>query len=109
MKDMISSNIIKDISGKLTEYLEIKDSIVENEYFEVFGDAFSVIRLLKNANSLIVKKRFQAFLKGFSKQDNPSDWQLSKLYDYIDNEAKAEYIADLFSKVFFQIQNCHAQ
>ncbi len=75
---------------------------MENDYFEVLGDSVSVLKLLKNSNKLIAKiakKRFDSFLKGFNKENSPSEYQLSKLYNYTDNEAKAEFIADIFSKV----------
>lgn len=93
-------NIFDKISDKLTIYLEVKDAVLENDYIEVLGDSVNVLKFLKNANALIAKKRFQSFLKGFYGIDQPSEYQLVKLYDYIDNEIKAEFIADIFSKVF---------
>jgi len=45
------------------------------------------------------------FLKGFNGINEPCEKQLVKLYNYIDNEEKAEYIANLFAKVFFLIQS----
>ncbi|MDA8222487.1 hypothetical protein [Desulfosporosinus sp.] len=92
-------NIFEEISEKLDKYLDIKDVVLENDFFEVLSDSASVLKVLKNANALIVKKRFQAFLKGFNGVDKPRDDQLRKLYEYIDNEVKAEFIADIFSKV----------
>lgn len=63
------------------------------------GDASSILKVFKSANSLIVKKKFQSFLRGFSEVDKPSAYQLNKLYEYIDSEVKAEFIADIFTKV----------
>jgi len=97
--EIAKSNILDSISDKLSGYLAIKDALLENDYFEVLGDSVNVLRFLKNANQLIAKKRFDSFLKGFSNENSPSEFQLSKLYDYIDNELKAEFIADIFSKV----------
>lgn len=98
--ELMKRNILDNISDKLVEYLDVKDTILENDYIEVLGDSVNVLKLLKNANELIVKKRFQFFLKGFNGIDKPSEYQLQKLYDYVDNEIKAEFIADIFSKVF---------
>ncbi|MFZ3103058.1 MAG: hypothetical protein WA131_08535 [Desulfitobacteriaceae bacterium] len=92
-------NIFDNISNKLDKYLDVKDLVLENDYIEVLGYSVSVFKIFKNASGLIAKKRFQAFLKGFNGVDKPSECQLAKLYDYIDNEVKAEFIADIFSKV----------
>lgn len=89
---------IKDISTKLIEYLDFKDSIFENEFVESFGDSFKLVKLLKTGHDLISRRKFNAFLKGFCYDDTPTEEQLSKLNKYIDNEGKAEFIADMFSK-----------
>lgn len=95
----INDKIIEDISTKLIEYLDFKDSIFENEFVESFGDVFKVVKLLKTGHDLISRRKFNAFLKGFCYDDTPTDEQLSKLHKYINNETKAEFIADMFSKV----------
>ena len=100
LNELSKDNIFDKISDKLEEYLEVKNDILKNDFFEVLGDSVSVLKFLKNANALITKSRFQSFLKGFNEINKPSEYQLEKLYDYIDNENKAEFIADIFSKVF---------
>lgn len=93
------SNVIENISETLEKYLEVKDILIENDITEALSDSFSLLKLLKNANSLIAKKKFQHFLKGFNVENRPSDYQLAKLHKYIDNTVKAEFIADMFSKI----------
>lgn len=100
LNEISKANIFEDISDRLADYLKVKDALLENDYFEVLGDSVNIVKFLKSANSLIARKRFDNFLKGFKGLDKPSDFQLSKLRDYIDNETKAEFIADIFSKVF---------
>lgn len=41
----------------------------------------------------------QAFLNGFKPDEVPTDGQLVKLQDYVDNEAKAQFISDTLSKI----------
>lgn len=95
----INEDVIRDISAKLVEYLDFKDSIFENEFVESFGDSFKLIKLLKTGHDLISRRKFNAFLKGFCYDGTPTEEQLLKLHKYINNETKAEFIADMFSKV----------
>ncbi|MDU5081204.1 hypothetical protein [uncultured Tissierella sp.] len=95
----VNDDIIKDISTKLIEYLDFKDSIFENEFVESFGDSFKVVKLLKSGHDLIAQRKLKAFLNGFCYDNTPTEEQLLKLYKYINNEKKAEFIADMFSKV----------
>lgn len=96
---IVKEDILNDISSKLSDYLEIKNLILENDLFEVLGDTFKVVGLLKSGHDLIAKRKFNAFLKGFCYDNTPTEEQLSKLYKYIDSETKAEFIADMFSKI----------
>lgn len=87
------------ISEKISGFLSTKDNLLENEYVEILGDAFKTVKFLKSANDLIAKRKFIYFLKGFYGVEKPTEQKLEKLSKYIDNEAKAEFIADSFSKV----------
>jgi hypothetical protein len=93
----------KDIWGKATEhiahYLDLKKGILENDYVEVLGDTFKVIGFVKNTTSIVMQKRFESFLKGFKPDEISTEKQIEKLIDYIDDETKAEFIADTFSKI----------
>jgi GMP synthase PP-ATPase subunit len=93
------NDIFEEINTKLNTYLDVKDLLFENEYVEVLADSFKVVGLLRNASKLISQKRFEAFLKGFKDVHTPTEQQLSKLAEYIDNEQKAEFIADTFQKI----------
>jgi hypothetical protein len=98
-EELSKTNIIEALGDKLGSYLDSKDSIFENNYVEVFGDSFKVVGLLRKASKLISQKRFEAFLKGFKGFDMPTEEQLTKLMEYIDNEQKAEFIADTMQKI----------
>lgn len=98
--EVMKTNMLDEISNKLEKYIEVKDIILENEFSEALQDSFSILKLLKNANTLIAKKRFESFLKGFNSEELIPEAKLQKLRDYVDNTKKAEYIADMFSKVF---------
>jgi len=98
--EVVKTNVLDEISNKLEKYIEVKDILLENEYSEALQDSFSILKLLRNANTLIAKKRFESFLNGFNSKELIPEAKLQKLRDYIDNTKKAEYIADLFSKVF---------
>jgi hypothetical protein len=93
-KDMLDT-----ISDKLKGYLDVRDKVLENEYVQVLGDVSKVVGLLRTASSFIAQKRFEAFLKGFKPYEVPTDEQLAKLRDYIDNEEKAQFISDTLSKI----------
>jgi hypothetical protein len=94
-----AKNMLDTISDKLKKYIDIKEDILDNEYVQVLGDVSKVVGLLRNASSLIAQKRFEAFLKGFKPDDVPTEEQLAKLRDYIDNEQKAQFISDTLSKI----------
>ncbi|WP_163539010.1 hypothetical protein [Gracilibacillus sp. YIM 98692] len=91
--------MLDKVSEKLEGYLEIKKEILDNEYMQLLGDTSKVVGFLRNANTLITQKRFEAFLKGFNKDEIPTEKQLAKLLDYIDDEEKAQFISDTFSKI----------
>lgn len=94
-----ANDMLDSISDKLKGYLDVRDKILDNEYMQVLGDVSKVVGLLRNANTLISQKRFEAFLKGFEPDETPTDKQLAKLRDYIDNEEKAQFISDTLSKI----------
>ena len=72
---------------------------MENDYVELVGDSSRIVGVLRKASELVSRNRFEAFLKGFRDIDNPTEEQLAKLIKYIDNEQKAEFIADTFQKI----------
>jgi len=94
-----ANDMLDSISDKLKGYLDVRDKILDNEYVQVLGDVSKVVGLLRNASALISQKRFEAFLKGFKPEEVPTDKQLAKLRDYIDNEEKAQFISDTLSKI----------
>lgn len=106
-KDIIKLDIFKNIDDKLSEYLKLKDLILESDYVEVLGDTFKVVGILRKGSQLMSQKKFVSFLKGFSKSDSPTEEQLQKLSDYINSEQKAEFIGDIFSKILLS-KSCKA-
>jgi hypothetical protein len=97
--DIVKADVLQNISSKIAEYLDIKDSIIEDDFVEVLGDSFKVIGVLRKASMAISKKKFISFLKGFSNSEIPTEQQLKRLSDYINSEQKAEFISDTFSKI----------
>lgn len=97
--ELSNSNIIDALGEKLNSYLDIKDSVLDNDYAELFGDFSKVFGFLRKADKLIAQKRFDAFLNGFREDEKPTEEQLAKLMIYIDSEQKAEFIADTFKKI----------
>ncbi|MCA1200853.1 hypothetical protein [Priestia flexa] len=94
-----TKNTLDTISEKLKGYLDVRDNILDSEYVQVLGDVSKVVGLLRNASSLIAQKRFEAFLKGFKPDGIPTEEQLARLRDYINNEEKAQFISDTLSKI----------
>ena len=94
-----NNHTITNISEKLSKYLDIRDTIFENEFVEASGDSFKIIKLFKTGHDLISQRKLNAFLDGFCYDDTPTEEQLSKLDKYIDNENKAEFVATMFSRV----------
>lgn len=80
----------------ISQHLELEKV---KDYTELLGDIFKVVNFVRGTTSFILQKRFEHFLKGFSKKDVPTEKQIEKLMEYIDNEKKAEFIADTFSKI----------
>lgn len=99
IKSKTAANIFNDINEKITGYLSLKDSIIDDDYLEVFSDSVTVIRAISSTYKLISKRRLACFLKGLNLEKEPSFEQLCKLYDYIDSEEKAEFISDSITKV----------
>lgn len=87
------------IKKKISEFLEEKDSLLNNKYVQLLGDTSKIINLVRGTSELILQKKFESFLKGFSISGKPTEIQLEKLKKYIDNETKAEFVADTFSKI----------
>lgn len=94
-----SKDIWTKATNHLSDYLDLKKGFMENEVVEVLGDTFKIIGFVRSTTSLIMQKRFESFLKGFNKNNVPTEEQIEKLIDYIDDESKAEFIADSLSKV----------
>lgn len=88
-----------EIKKKISEFLEEKNSLLNNEYVQLLGDTSKIINLVRGTSELILQKKFESFLKGFSIVEKPTGIQLEKLKKYIDTETKAEFVADTFSKI----------
>ncbi|WP_368929804.1 hypothetical protein [Bacillus pumilus] len=94
-------NILDKAIKHMESYLQVKNNILDNDYVQLIGDSSRVVGFLHNSSKLIHKKKFQSFLKGFSMDEDPTQAQLEKLIEYVDDETKAEFVADVFSKILF--------
>lgn len=68
-----------DIKKKISEFLEEKNSLLNNEYVQLLGDTSKIINLVRGTSELILQKKFESFLKGFSNVEKPTGIQLEKL------------------------------
>ncbi|RXZ84171.1 hypothetical protein EBB07_03585 [Paenibacillaceae bacterium] len=96
-----TSEIWKKFESHIGNYLNSKENIPVPNAMELLGDLFQVIGFAKKATSIIMQKRYEAFLKGFSSETDPTEKQLERLIEYVNDETKAEFIADTISKVLF--------
>ncbi|GGG05877.1 hypothetical protein GCM10010912_58150 [Paenibacillus albidus] len=94
-----TTKVWEKATAHISHYLDLKKGVTESEVVEVLGDAFKLVGFVKNTTTLIMQKRFESFLKGFNSEGTPTEAQIEKLIDYIDDETKAEFIADTFSKI----------
>lgn len=94
-----AKNIYDKVTDHISHYLDIKEGIMESELIQVAGDSIKVLGVVKKATSLIMQKKFEMFLNGFNPNQIPTEEQMDKLLQYIDDETKAEFVADTFSKV----------
>ncbi|RXT14907.1 hypothetical protein [Ammoniphilus sp. CFH 90114] len=94
-----SKDVWEKANQHISNYLDVKKDILENDYVQLLGDTVKVVGFVKNTTSLIMQKRFESFLRGFKPEEIPTEDQIEKLINYIDDEAKAEFIADTFSKI----------
>lgn len=99
MRNEIGKSLYEKAHEHLKKYLKVKDNILDNEYVQLAGDFSKVVSFIRGANELIINKKFNSFLKGFSNDEIPTDDQIRKLINYIDDESKAEFISDTFTKV----------
>lgn len=86
----------KDYSECSKTYSELKDFLGSN--LELTCDSFKLINFIKNFYSMVKLVKFEKFLEGFN-IENPKDDDIERLINYIDNEDKAEFIADTFDKI----------
>ncbi|NOU67501.1 hypothetical protein GC096_26000 [Paenibacillus sp. LMG 31461] len=71
-----------------------------NESFNVStGEDSKLLGFVRNSSTIIMQRKFDTFLNGFIKDGVTVEDQLEELIDFIDNEAKAEFIAETFSKI----------
>src|SRR5690606_4779388 len=75
-----------------------------NEHVQLAGDINQFVKIIQRASSLISKKRFESFLRGLS-NGQPTEEQLKRLAEYINDEKKAEYIFDSISKILISRSN----
>lgn len=99
MEKESSLKIVDMLDDKLSLYLDVKESFADNDFIELFGDSIKIFGFLRKASKLVSQKRFDAFLKGFQDKELPSEEQIERLVKYIDNEQKAEFIADTMQKI----------
>ena len=103
MKHYIESNnednIISDLNSKVSEYLSVKNGILNDDYLAILGDGATVVKGLTSIANLVKKKRLAYFLKGLSVDEEPSFEQLCRMSDFIDDEEKAEFISDVIDKI----------
>ncbi|MEC1488894.1 hypothetical protein [Bacillus subtilis] len=94
-----SKNTLDKALEHIETYMQIKNDILENDYVQLLGDSSKMLGFLRSSSELILRKKFESFLKGFSLDEQPNEAQLQRLIKYIDDETKAEFIADTFSKI----------
>lgn len=99
MANEVGKSIYEKANEHLSKYLKLKDSVLDSEYVQLAGDVSKLVGFVRSANELIINKKFNSFLNGFTERDMPTEKQIEKLIEYIDDEAKAEFISDTFSKV----------
>lgn len=100
------NGIIKDSKNTLDKalehietYIQVKNEFLENDFVQLLGDSSKMVGFLRSASELVLRKKFESFLKGFCLDEQPNEDQLERLIKYIDDETKAEFIADTFSKI----------
>lgn len=103
--NIVLIDVYEKCISKIHGLLEIKDVIGVDDIAELAGDASKVFYFLRKSSNLICQKRFEAFLKGLGEESNPTEEQISKLINYIDDSNKAEYIANMFSKILLSKSN----
>ncbi|UJL45803.1 hypothetical protein KFZ58_15655 [Virgibacillus sp. NKC19-16] len=94
-----ASNTYGDVLNHIQKYLNVKDDVLDSEFGQLAGDASRVVSFIRKTNELIINKKFENFLKGFSMDEQPTEKQVRKLINYIDDESKAEFISDTLSKL----------
>ncbi|WP_144498077.1 hypothetical protein [Bacillus paralicheniformis] len=101
MNDIVkgSKDTLEKALKHIESYIQIKNDILDNDFVQLVGDSSKIVGFLRGSSELIIRKKFESFLKGFSLDEKPTEVQLERLIKYIDDETKAEFIADTFSKI----------
>lgn len=91
-------NIIDEIESKIEKFSGLIETVTENDIVKTAIGASGIINTAVRINNIVIQKRFESYLKGFS-DNKPTEEQLLKLEKYINSPEKAEFIADTFRKV----------
>ncbi|MHA7767544.1 hypothetical protein [Bacillus atrophaeus] len=94
MDEIVESNkgLLEKALKHMENYMQVRDDVLENDFVQLIGDSSKIVGFLRGSSELIIRKKFESFLKGFSLEEEPTEAQLEKLIKYIDNETKAEFI-----------------
>lgn len=93
------NTFINYIDSKIETYSEFKDASGISDIMEVLDDNLSIFKGISSVTKYISKKRFAYFLKGLDNNNIELESSLSKLYSYIDDESKAEFITKTIDRV----------
>ncbi|MED3928359.1 hypothetical protein P4594_25260, partial [Priestia megaterium] len=91
--------IVQKALENFQKYLELKDTILNNKYIELFSEVSKAVSFVRGVNDLITRKKFQRFLEGFGEDIQPTEAKIKKLVKYVNNEKRAEFISNTFTKV----------
>jgi hypothetical protein len=87
------------VTEKVHEFVELTEIVTENDFFKAAEEISSTVGVISKGANYLLQKKFEMFLKGFNENELPTQEQIDKLAKYIDNESKAEFVANTLSNI----------
>lgn len=98
-ESLASKDMFDNFQSKIHDLLEIKEVIGIDDIMELSDDFSKIFKLFRGSYNLISQKKFEIFLKNIGSNEEPTEEQINKLMNYVDNKEKAEFISNIFSKI----------
>ena len=100
MKSIVTeiTNLYNKIIEFSEDYADVKDIFLDDNSVELLEDSIGVLKILNNSRKALAIIKFKYFLKGLN-HESVSKESVERLMNYVDNQAKAEFVTNSLDKI----------